>query len=96
MRAGLKCHARYYVYLVRCADGTYYAGSTNDLERRLTLHNAGRGAKYLRGRGPVRLVYTKEYQYYKQALDAERQLKKFTRKQKEELIHVYQAQRQRT
>lgn len=40
---------RYYVYMVQCLDGTYYAGSTNDLERRLKLHNAGNGAKYLRG-----------------------------------------------
>ena len=43
----------YYVYLLRCADGTLYTGFTNDLARRLAAHNAGRGAKYTRGRRPV-------------------------------------------
>ena len=45
----------YYVYLLRCADGTLYTGFTNDLARRLAAHNAGRGAKYTRGRRPVEL-----------------------------------------
>jgi len=83
-------HGRYWVYMVQASDETYYTGATNNLEHRLTLHNAGHGAKYLRGRGPVQLVYTKEYRYYKRALDAERQLKKFTRKQKEELIRAHE------
>ena len=80
----------YYVYMVQCRDGTYYTGSTNDLKHRLKLHNAGNGAKYLRGKGPVTVVYMKEYWYYKRALDAERQLKKLTRKQKEELIRAHE------
>jgi len=75
--------------MVRCVDGTYYSGSTNDLEARVRLHNAGNGAKYLRGRGPVRLVYVKEYRYYKNALRAESYLKRQTRRYKEELINVY-------
>src|SRR3990167_5133333 len=89
MRAPLKRYASYQAYIVQCADGTYYAGSTNNLEKRLKLHNAGNGAKYLRGRGPVAVVYAKTYRYYKRALDAERQLKKLTREQKEELGRIY-------
>ena len=79
----------YYLYMVRCGDGTYYTGSTNNLENRLKRHNAGNGAKYLRGKGPVNLVYAKAYRYYKRALDAERQLKKLTRTQKEALMRMY-------
>ena len=45
------------VYVVRCRDGTLYTGVTNDLERRVAAHNAGRGARYTRARGPVALVY---------------------------------------
>jgi putative endonuclease len=46
----------WYVYLLECVDGTYYTGVANDVERRLEEHNDGRGAKYTRGRGPVRLL----------------------------------------
>ena len=77
--------------MVKCRDGTYYTGSTNDLEARLKLHNTGDGAKYLRGRGPVNLVYAKEYRYYKNVLRAERYLKRQTRQYKGELINIYQA-----
>ena len=84
-------HAHFWVYVVKCRDGTYYTGSTNDLEARLKLHNTGDGAKYLRGRGPVNLVYAKEYRYYKNVLRAERYLKRQTRRYKEELINSYQA-----
>ncbi len=89
MKARLKRHTSYHVYIVRAVDGTYYTGSTNALEHRLKLHNNGHGAKYLRGRGPVELVYAREYRYYKNALRAERYLKRQTRKHKEELIHIY-------
>ncbi len=47
----------YWVYILRCADGTLYTGITNDLARRIALHNDGRGARYTRGRGPVALLY---------------------------------------
>ncbi len=49
--------AGWYVYIVRCADGSLYTGITKDVESRVSLHNAGRGAKYTRGRRPVALVY---------------------------------------
>lgn len=67
----------------------YYTGSTNNLEERLERHNKGYGAKSLRGKLPVKVVYVKEYRYYKNALHTERNLKKLTRAQKEELIRIY-------
>jgi putative endonuclease len=88
-RDALKRHSRYWVYVVQSADGTYYTGSTNNLENRLKLHNAGHGAKYLRGKGPLELVYAKEYRYDKRVVQAELAMKKLTRKQKEELIKVH-------
>lgn len=81
---------RFYVYIVRCKNGTYYTGSTSNVENRIKLHNRGHGAKYLRGKLPVELVYAKEYKYYKNVLTAERRLKKLTRKQKEKLIKIYE------
>ena len=86
MRLGRTRHASYHVYIVECADGTYYTGLTNNLERRLQLHNAGRGAKYVRGRLPVRVVYAKTCRNHTSALKAERDLKRLTRRQKETLI----------
>jgi len=80
----------FYTYIARCRDGTYYTGYTNDLERRLEEHNDGRGAKYLRGKTPIKIVYTKEYKYYKNALNAERRIKKLRREQKEEMVRIYE------
>jgi putative endonuclease len=94
-RKRLRRHRHFWVYLVGCADGTYYAGSTSDLAGRLRLHNAGRGAKYLRGKGPIRLVYERAYRYYRRALQAEQQLKQLTRKQKSALVHSYGDSRHR-
>lgn len=80
----------FYVYIVECATGTYYTGYTNNLESRIKLHNSGNGAKYLIGKGPAKLVYAKEYRYYKNAMHAERNIKKLTRAEKEELIRIYE------
>jgi len=81
--------SKYWVYIVQCRDGTYYTGYTNNLEERIVLHNSGNGAKYLRKKLPVTLVYAKEYHYYKNALRRERNIKKMTREQKERLIRIY-------
>lgn len=81
---------KYWVYIVKCKDGTYYTGYTNDLKSRIALHNKGNGAKYLRRKLPAKLVYAKEYRYYKNALRSERNIKKLTREQKEKLIKVYE------
>lgn len=80
----------FHAYIVVCADGTYYTGSTGDLKKRVESHNKGRGAKYLRGKRPVKLVYARAYCYYKLALKAERKIKAFTRKQKGALINNFQ------
>jgi putative endonuclease len=79
----------FYVYIVQCLNGAYYTGSTNNLEKRIELHNKGNGAKYLKGKSPVKLAYVKEYKYYKNAIHAERNIKKLTREQKEGLVRIY-------
>lgn len=80
----------FYVYIVCCKDRTLYTGYTNDLEHRLKLHNSGNGAKYTRGRGPVRLVYKKEYRYRKRAMQGEVAIKKLSHREKQELIAIYE------
>jgi len=82
----IKRCGRHFVYIVECRDGTYYTGYTPDLERRLKLHNNGRGAKYTRDRRPVNLVWSKEYRYFKRAFLEEKRIKKLTREQKEKLV----------
>ena len=76
----------YYVYLLRCADGTLYTGFTNDLVRRLAAHNAGRGAKYTRGRRPVELVYWESFSNKSSALRREYAIKQLPRRQRLTLI----------
>ena len=76
----------YYVYLLRCADGTLYTGFTNDLARRLAAHNAGRGAKYTRSRLPVELVYWESFSNKSSALRREYAIKQLPRRQKLTLI----------
>jgi len=85
----MKRTGSYYVYIVKCKGGTYYTGSTNDLENRIMLHNSGRGAKYLRGKAPVELVYTRGCRDFKNALRAERDIKKLSHKEKEEIVRIY-------
>ncbi|GBE03417.1 GIY-YIG nuclease superfamily protein [bacterium BMS3Abin09] len=77
------------VYIVRCSKGTFYTGYTTDLDNRIKKHNDGTGAKYLRGKGPIKLVYAREYRYFKNAVKAEIEIKKLKRKQKEELIRKH-------
>lgn len=72
----------WFVYIVECADGTLYTGVSNDLERRIQQHNTGKGAKYTRGRRPVRLVYSKKMSSKGTALKEEARLKKLSRKEK--------------
>ncbi|MDD5454723.1 MAG: GIY-YIG nuclease family protein [Candidatus Ratteibacteria bacterium] len=76
----------FYVYILKCQKGTYYTGYTNNLKNRIKLHEKGLGAKYLRGKSPLKLVYIKQYKYYKNAINAERDIKKLSRRQKEELV----------
>jgi putative endonuclease len=83
----IKRLGRFYTYIVQCADETYYTGYTPDLEKRIKLHNCGKGAKYTRDRRPVRLVWSREYKYFKKAFLEEKRIKRLTRLQKEVLIN---------
>ena len=76
----------YWIYILRCADGTLYTGSTDDVPRRLGTHNAGKGAKYTRGRVPVAVVYQEELENRSQALKREAAVKKLKRCEKIALI----------
>ncbi len=76
----------HYVYIIECSDGTYYTGYTTDVERRVSEHNSGNGAKYTRGRTPVKLVHTEEYKTQSEAMSREYAIKQKSRKQKESLI----------
>ncbi len=78
--------AKNYTYILKCADGTYYTGWTNDLKRRLEAHNAGRGAKYTRSRLPVTLAYYEVFETPREARSREARLKQLTRAEKEALI----------
>jgi putative endonuclease len=84
-RARPKRRTRWYVYLLQCADGTYYSGVALDLKERLRKHNAGRGARYTRGRRPVRLVWSLRCSSYAQARAREAQLKRWSRADKRRL-----------
>ncbi|WP_177565367.1 GIY-YIG nuclease family protein [uncultured Phascolarctobacterium sp.] len=75
-----------YVYILRCKDDSLYTGWTNDLEKRLAAHNSGKGAKYTRGRGPVKLVYSEQLTTKEDALQRECEIKKMTRSVKLALI----------
>ncbi len=78
---------RYYVYLLRCMDGSYYAGVTNNLERRLWEHNNDPSSQhYTYSRRPVELVWAADYKEIKDAIRFEKQLKGWSRAKKEALI----------
>ena len=75
----------WFVYILRCGDGTLYTGSTDNVEKRLAAHRAGKGAKYTRGRGPLELAYTEQLPDKSAALRREYEIKQLTRQQKLEL-----------
>ena len=75
-----------FCYIVECADGTYYTGWAIDPEKRLQVHNKGRGAKYTKMRLPVKLVYVEEQPDRVTAMKRERAIKKMTREKKKELF----------
>jgi putative endonuclease len=74
------------VYLLRCGDGSLYCGVTNDLAARLAAHRSGRGARYTRGRGPLRLVWCEPAEGKGPALQREHAIKRLTAKGKRALI----------
>jgi putative endonuclease len=78
--------AKAYVYIVRCRDETLYVGTARDITKRLALHDAGKGAKYTRSRGPVTLLWQEGPMTVSRALRREHQLKQLTRAQKLALV----------
>jgi putative endonuclease len=76
----------HYVYVLECADGSFYTGYTTDVERRVAEHDAGEGAKYTRGRTPVELLYTESFGSRSAAMRREHEIKCFSRTRKERLV----------
>lgn len=79
-----------YTYILTCADGTFYCGWTNDLDKRLKVHNQGKGAKYTKPRRPVVLSYYEEFETKQEAMSREAKIKRLSRKEKLLLIETYQ------
>ncbi len=77
---------RHFVYILKCADGTYYTGWTTDPAHRLETHNSGKGAKYTRSRRPVEMVHLEEYSTKSEALRREIAIKRLSRDEKQALI----------
>ncbi len=76
----------HYVYVLECADGSFYTGYTTDVQRRLAEHNDGEGAKYTRGRTPVELIYKESHASRSAAMSREAEIKGFSRDRKERLV----------
>ncbi|MEY9979805.1 GIY-YIG nuclease family protein [Lysinibacillus sp. RC79] len=76
----------HYFYVLECADQSFYAGYTNNVDRRIAVHNAGKGAKYTRARGPVDCIYVEEFDTKQEAMRAEYAFKQLTRTQKMKYI----------
>ena len=80
----------WYVYILRCGDGTLYTGITDNISRRLAVHRSGKGAKYTRSRRPVELVYYEEFSTKMEAMSREYAIKQMNRKEKLKLVEGFQ------
>jgi len=78
---------KYFIYIVECADGTFYTGFTINIEKRVKKHNSKNGAKYVRTRLPVRLIYNEEFETRIDAMRREVEIKKWSRERKMRLIN---------
>lgn len=76
-----------YTYVVKCSDGTFYTGWTNNLEKRIACHNAGKGAKYTKTRRPVALVYYETFETKEDAMRREYAIKQMSRTEKEKMVY---------
>lgn len=76
----------WHLYIIRCGDGSLYTGIATDVDRRLAMHRSGKGAKYLRGRGPLILVYQTRIGSKALALQIERRVKALPRPKKEQIV----------
>lgn len=77
-----------YTYIVKCSDETFYTGWTNDLEKRIEMHNSGKGAKYTKARLPVELVYYEAFDTKEEAMSREWHIKRLSRSEKQKLIEA--------
>lgn len=77
----------YYVYMLRCTDGSLYTGSTDDIDRRYAAHVAGKGAKYTKSHPPVALAAAWRTETKSEALKLEYRIKRFKKKEKERIVH---------
>ena len=80
-----------FIYIIKCKDDSLYTGWTNDLDGRIQAHNEGRGAKYTKGRGPVELLYTEEFETKEEAMKREFAIKKWSKEKKIKLIQEKRA-----
>jgi putative endonuclease len=78
----------YYLYILKCSDGTLYTGVTNNLENRMKVHNSGKGSKYVRTRLPFEVVYTEEHEDKVSAMKREYVVKQMNRSEKVKLINA--------
>jgi putative endonuclease len=78
---------RFYVYILKCQDNSFYTGYTADLGRRIKEHNTGKGAKYTRARKPVQLLYWENYISIQDAMRREREIKRLSREKKIQLMN---------
>ena len=79
----------HFVYMVRCSDNSLYTGYTNDLDKRIEVHNTGKGAKYTRSRLPVSIVFYRRVDSKSIGLRLEARLKKLSKKKKEDLVQKF-------
>ncbi len=86
MKSSSLTEQSWFVYVIRCKNGSLYTGITNDLERRFAMHSAGTGAKFLRGKGPLTLEFSTILPDKSSALKIEHKIKQLTRSQKEKII----------
>ncbi|HWO76067.1 MAG TPA: GIY-YIG nuclease family protein [Bacillus sp. (in: firmicutes)] len=76
----------HFIYVLECADGSYYTGYSTDVKKRVSVHNAGKGAKYTRSRLPVTCIYKKGFETKREALREEYAFKRLSRKEKERFL----------
>jgi predicted GIY-YIG superfamily endonuclease len=77
----------YYVYILRCKDGSYYTGHAKDVEKRFEMHKKGKGARYTRMHEPEKLVYLEQFESRSEAMRRERRIKRFSHNKKQQLIN---------
>jgi putative endonuclease len=92
----LKKKTKHYVYILQASDSTFYTGMTKNIKNRLALHEAGKGAKYLRGRTPITMVYCEKCSDIKTAMVRELQIKRYSKKQKQKLIDRRRTRKRKT